>query len=472
MAMNAVIYCRISMDRTGTEHGVHRQEDDCRALAEKLGWNVTGVFVDNDVSASSGKRRPAYEDMLTHLAAGQAKAIIAWHTDRLHRRPLDLEAFIAFCEKHRIDVRTVQAGELDLSTASGRMVARMLGAAARHEIEHKSERLKRARAQKLQRGEFMGGPRSFGFEPDGVTIREAEAAIVRSAADQVVSGVALHAIVTDLNRNGVPTTDGSSKWNTVFLRRLLLKPRYAGLSSNGGEVVGRAVWPAIIPESTWRAVCTIVTDPARRTNNVGPGARWLGSGIYVCGVCGSNFMRVSKIGGRPVYRCKARVKGEERRHVGRDQRQLDEHVTKVICARLAEPDMADLFAAPQSSAVDVAALHVEADELDKRLGALAVMFAAGQINENQLQAGTAEVERQRADVLDQIAGAAMTNPLTVFAGAADAQAVRKVWDGLSLALQRTILSEEVTVRLLPTGLGRKKGGLYFDPNSVELTWKS
>jgi DNA invertase Pin-like site-specific DNA recombinase len=37
-------------------------------------------------------------------------------------------------------VLTVQSGEIDLSTSSGRMVARMPGSAARYESEHKAER--------------------------------------------------------------------------------------------------------------------------------------------------------------------------------------------------------------------------------------------------------------------------------------------------------------------------------------------
>lgn len=55
----AAVYCRISDDRTGQRAGVQRQEEDCRALAESRGWPVADVYVDNDLSAYSGKPRPA-----------------------------------------------------------------------------------------------------------------------------------------------------------------------------------------------------------------------------------------------------------------------------------------------------------------------------------------------------------------------------------------------------------------------------
>ena len=83
----AAIYCRISDDREGGALGVKRQEDDCRALAERRGWPVAEVFVDNDVSAYNGHVRPAYRRMLDAMKAGEVDAVVVWHLDRLHRHP-------------------------------------------------------------------------------------------------------------------------------------------------------------------------------------------------------------------------------------------------------------------------------------------------------------------------------------------------------------------------------------------------
>jgi site-specific DNA recombinase len=101
------------------------------------------VHTDNDVLAYSGKQRPGYRALLGDLQAGHS-GVIAWHTDRLHRSPGELEEHIHICERHKVITQTVKAGELDLSTASGRAVARTLGVWARFEVEHKSERTRRA----------------------------------------------------------------------------------------------------------------------------------------------------------------------------------------------------------------------------------------------------------------------------------------------------------------------------------------
>jgi DNA invertase Pin-like site-specific DNA recombinase len=53
------VYCRISDDRTGLKAGVGRQEEDCRAVAARKGWGIGEVYIDNDVSAWSGRIRRA-----------------------------------------------------------------------------------------------------------------------------------------------------------------------------------------------------------------------------------------------------------------------------------------------------------------------------------------------------------------------------------------------------------------------------
>ena len=54
---SAAIYARISADVEGTGLGLTRQLEDCRTLAADRGWPVGDEYVDNDVSAFSGKRR-------------------------------------------------------------------------------------------------------------------------------------------------------------------------------------------------------------------------------------------------------------------------------------------------------------------------------------------------------------------------------------------------------------------------------
>ena len=72
------VYARISADSDGTALGVTRQLDDCHKLAERLGWEVAEDYVDNDLSAYSGKRRPRFAQMLEDLADGHRDGLIVY----------------------------------------------------------------------------------------------------------------------------------------------------------------------------------------------------------------------------------------------------------------------------------------------------------------------------------------------------------------------------------------------------------
>jgi len=122
------VYARISRDRVGAGLGVDRQREDCRELAARLGWSIVVEHTDNDLSAYSGKPRPGYRALLADLREGRVDAVLAWHTDRLHRSPVELEDYITVSERQGAPTHTVKAGPLDLSSPSGRMVARQLGA--------------------------------------------------------------------------------------------------------------------------------------------------------------------------------------------------------------------------------------------------------------------------------------------------------------------------------------------------------
>src|SRR6476620_10311593 len=100
--MRAAIYARISSDREGAGLGVQAQEQDCREQADNLGWRVVAIYTDNDISAYSGKPRPGYRSMLAAIEQGQVDAVIAWHTDRLHRSVTELEEYASLCDANGV----------------------------------------------------------------------------------------------------------------------------------------------------------------------------------------------------------------------------------------------------------------------------------------------------------------------------------------------------------------------------------
>src|SRR4051812_46591775 len=117
MPRAAAIYARMSKDITGEGLGIERQLADCQAYAKDIGWVVADHYIDNDPSAYSGKPRPDYRRLLADINSGVCDGVIVFRADRLHRSPVELEEYIAICDRLGVQTRTVASGLFDLTTA-------------------------------------------------------------------------------------------------------------------------------------------------------------------------------------------------------------------------------------------------------------------------------------------------------------------------------------------------------------------
>lgn len=453
------IYVRISQDRTGQALGVGRQEKACRQTAEERDWPVVKVYVDNDVSASTGKVRPRYKEMLADLNAGVINAVVVWDLDRLTRRPIEIEEFINLADERKVALASVDR-DVDLSTDNGRLFARIKGAVARAEVERKSERTKAANLQAAEQGRPPGGTRPFGFSPDKVTPLQPEAKALAQATRDVLAGESLHEIARSWNERGLLTTTGKT-WIATTVRQVLLRPRNAGLREHRGEIIGKAAWKPLVPEETWRALVTLLADPSRRT---APGnkPRWLLSGIARCGYDGCDLtMRIASNNERNgarrlVYRCRSGG------HLARQAAETDAFIEAVVVERLSRPDAVSLLVVETD--VDIAALHEEARVLRARQEALALEAAAGELTVAQMRVVNRSLSTRVADVEAQIASASQTSALAELVGHDDVQAR---WNALSITRKRAIVDTLMTVTVLPVGRG---AGRTFDPSSIEIGW--
>lgn len=476
MTHRVAIYCRLSQDRTGAGVVVERQERECRQLATQQGWEVAEVFVDNDVSAYRKRPRPGYRALLAALEAGQVDGVVAWHADRLHRSPKELETYIDVCEPRGLVTRTVRAGELDLSTASGRMIARQLGAVARYESEQTAGRTRAGKADAAARGAWPGGQRVYGYEvvpiaertPGASALRVVadEAQLVRDACERVIAGESLRSVARSLTVDGRTTTRGGA-WTGSALRKVLMRPTTAGLRASGGEVVGKGQWVPLVDEDTWRGVVAVLQDPARRTTDR-YARRYLGSGLYICAVCGGKLTGNTTAGGgrgrrRAAYRCRTADR-DGTSHVVRGVEALDGFVIEVLLQRLARPDA---LAVATSPAPDPTPLHGEAAALRARMDEAARGWAAGALTQGQLLAATVELRGRLKAVEQKIGDFSRGAVLEGLVGGDVAGA----WQRLSLDRQRAVLELLITVTVLPRANGgRLPGGGYFDPNAVRITW--
>lgn len=451
--MNAGVYCRISQDRDGRGQGVARQEADCRALCERRGWDVAQVYVDNDVSASTGRARPEYERMLDDVKNGMIGAVVAYHNDRLHRSPRELEDFIDIIDTAGAQVATVSGGEYDLSTATGRMGARIVGAVARAESDRLRERIRRKHLELAQDGKVSGGgTRPYGFL-DVRTIDEAEAAHVREAARRIIDGEALRSIVVDWNRSGVATVTGRP-WATFTLRRLLISARIAGKREHHG-VITDAEWPAIVDDVTWSRLRSILTDPARRVNS-NPRS-YLLTGLAVCGLCGARLVARPKADKRRCYVC---ATGPGFHGCGKIRRLADDLEGYVVDRMF--PRIDAHLTAPPPDETALALLLATVDDLRARLDNLTTDYYVEQAVGREQYLGASQRLRSHLEAAQRAVQAESRAP------AAIPIVDRDTWDDEPFATRRAVVQgyvEQVTVG--PAVRGRN----YFDSSCIHIDWK-
>ncbi|MGH3305936.1 MAG: hypothetical protein ACRDOK_30615 [Streptosporangiaceae bacterium] len=235
------------------------------------------------------------------------------------------------------------------------------------------------------------------------------------------------------------------------------------------EIVGRGPWQPVIPESQWRAVAAILTDPSRR-NGPGPVPRYLGSLIYYCGKCDDGTRlaisrsttasdgRHSRYTCYPERQLSARPASERRWHLSRNAALVDEYVEEALKARLRRPDAADLIPTPDEK-TDLAALRAEETSIRELMLEQARLHARRVLTGEQLEAGTRELQASLGQVRAQIAAAEESSPLAALAGRPD---IDDIWPRLDLGRTRAILRALVDVTITPA----TQRGPRFDPDSV------
>lgn len=309
--------------------GIGRQEADARALAARLGWTVIKVIPEDDTSAFKRRKiklpdgttalrtvRPGFRAALDGLAAGEYDGLIADDLDRVARDPRDLEDLIDVVESRRprIPVESV-TGSLRLANDADITMARIMCAVANKSSRDTARRVARKHEELAAEGKPGGGGfRGYGYDRRNLEIVPEEAKIVKEIAARILGtwdgwteeqrakidpdvGESLNSIAEDLRRREIPTVTGSL-WNSRSVKSVVTKPRVAGLRAHRNEVVGEAVWPAILDRDTWEEACARLAGRAR---NVDLGLqRWL-TGVLVCSKCGRHLMGWQGNGGQRYW---------------------------------------------------------------------------------------------------------------------------------------------------------------------------
>ncbi|NVO16394.1 MAG: recombinase family protein [Rhodoplanes sp.] len=146
------LYLRVSTSEQTTDN----QRRELEAVAERAGWQVVAVYIDEGLSGSKGRdKRPGLDALMKAVTRREVDMVAAWSVDRLGRSLTDLLSMLQEMRSANVDLFLHQQG-LDTSTPSGRAMYQMLGVFAEFERAMIRERilagLARARAEGTKLG--------------------------------------------------------------------------------------------------------------------------------------------------------------------------------------------------------------------------------------------------------------------------------------------------------------------------------
>ncbi len=294
------------------------QMADCREAVDAGGGReIVAEFADEKASGFSANRGPGLEAALRRaeheVAAGRAAELWVQHSDRLARgdgRVARHTVELALWGlKADVKIRCVQ----DDQTFDDLLFALLAGRASHGESVRKGRAVAAGLKRAAERGEH-GGSIADGYRiaidvVNGEVIKRLEFDPDRRHVFDLlfslaVSGSTVSEIVRRLNSESYWTKPWRRKHSPApftrqGVRRILRNPRYAGLSVNGGQIVGEGQWPGYITAGQHAAIVAAIprrprADPSNAHASPSKAhAPFLLTPLAVCGICGSKMTGVS-----------------------------------------------------------------------------------------------------------------------------------------------------------------------------------
>jgi DNA invertase Pin-like site-specific DNA recombinase len=471
-----VIYVRISLAGKKKGEKIDRHLGECREYAAAEGWEVCEVFPDDNVSASkySKKPRPEYERMIHWLAEDIGRkpvVILTTEMERLYRRMEELLTLIRMAESTALaGIHTTGEDHYDLSSANG--IHGAIGAVnnAMRESGKLSERQRRRHRARASEGRYLG-IRPFGFQkvfdtdddgnrvPTGMLeVFEPEAAEVRKAMEAVIGGASIWSVHLDWKARGILTPRGHT-WRCTDITRMLVAPRNIGVRAHKG-VMHDGIWPALVEEETYRAVCDILSAEDRMPANHRTATSTLLAGIARCGKCGHKLAGIGRARKR-AYRCppEGGCLG-----VHRVMKPVDDLACAAVIHWLREGGPYAEYISAQYKPAHTGP-YIEAVKAESRY-----RIKLDELKRDWLETGMSLAEYQDMRLrlvskLEEAAAIAKRLRPRPAGSTADGPMTAETWESLSFAQKRLHLAELITAVIVrPT----RRGRLTFDPGTVDV----
>jgi DNA invertase Pin-like site-specific DNA recombinase len=264
---SCAVYTRKSSEE-GLEqdfNSLDAQREACEAYIRSQtgeGWKPVRTCYDDGGHSGGTLKRPALEQLLADIRAGNVDTVVVYKVDRLTRSLADFAKIVEVFDAHGVSFVSVTQ-QFNTTSSMGRLTLNMLLSFAQFEREVTGERIRDKIAASKKKGMWMGGFVPLGYEPDGrtLTINKPEAETVRTVFRlylehgnvRCVKGLADRMGLTTKVRTGsTGRMHGGRPLSRGYIYKLLGNPLYVGRIAHKGKTY-EGQHPAIVDPETWDA---------------------------------------------------------------------------------------------------------------------------------------------------------------------------------------------------------------------------
>src|SRR5215831_17054063 len=185
MHLRCAIYTRKSSEE-GLEqdfNSLDAQREACEAFIASQkheGWTSLPERYDDGGFSGATMERPAFRRLLADVGEGKIDVVVVYKVDRLTRSLSDFAKIVDIFDKRKVSFVSVTQ-QFNTTTSMGRLTLNILLSFAQFEREVTGERIRDKIAASKQKGMWMGGLPSLGYniKDRKLVINEAEAKTVR-----------------------------------------------------------------------------------------------------------------------------------------------------------------------------------------------------------------------------------------------------------------------------------------------------
>lgn len=222
-------YCRVSTDSKDQLNSYRTQIGYyTNFIAQHPGWELADIYADEGISGTSLEKRDEFQRMLQDCRAGKIQRILVKSVSRFARNTLELIETTRELKELGVVVVFEEQG-IDTSQMLGEMQLTLLAMAAQEESTSISKNMRWSYQKRMENGTFTGCTAPYGYrlENGKLVIVPEESAVVQRIFKMHLDGIGQNSIVQELNRNGIPTREGTP-WHISRIHYILSNEKYIG----------------------------------------------------------------------------------------------------------------------------------------------------------------------------------------------------------------------------------------------------